>query len=97
LSGGWRHAVAAQAPDDLADGVPAGGVVGEDSPHDGGFRFEDHQSGRAGRVAGYPLVAVGDAPGQDLPGAGAEQLSAPVPFGDLRAFVLGDDALDLGE
>ena len=77
--------------------MPAGGVVGEDAPHDGGFGFEDHESGRAGRVAGQPLVAVRGLPGDDLTGPGAEQLAAPVPFGDLRSFVFGDDALDLGE
>jgi len=77
--------------------VPASGVVGEDAPHDGGFGFEDHQSGRAGRVARQSLVAVRSLPGDDLAGPGAKQLAAPVPFSDLRAFVFGDDALDLGE
>src|SRR5213078_1547404 len=82
---------------DLPDRVAAGGVVGEDASHDGGFGFEDHQAGRAGAVAGQPVVAVRGLPGDDLAGPGTEQLAAPVPFGDLRAFVLGDDALDLGE
>ena len=47
--------------------------------------------------AGDPPVAVGGLPGDDLPGAGAEQLAAPVPFGDLRLLVFGDHALHLGE
>jgi hypothetical protein len=97
LSGGWWYAVGAQPPDDFPDGVPAAGVVGEDAPHGGGFGFEDHQPGRAGRVAGYPVVAVRRFPGDDLAGPGTEQLAAPVPFGNLRAFVLGNDALHLGE
>jgi len=42
-------------------------------------------------------VAVGGAPGQHLSGAGAKQLPAPVPFGDLCSLVLGDHALDLDE
>ena len=73
-----------------------GGVV-EDPADDGGLGFEHHQPSRAVCVAGVAAVAVGGAPGQHLPGAGAEQLPAPVPLGDLRPLVLGDHALDLGE
>jgi hypothetical protein len=50
-----------------------------------------------GGGAGDPPVAVAGFPGDDLPGAGTEQLAAPVPFGDLRLLVLGDHALHLGE
>ena len=52
---------------------------------------------RAVRAAGDAPVAVGGLPGDDLPGAGAEQLAPPVPFGDLGLLVFGDHALDLGE
>ena len=72
-------------------------VVVEDPADDRGLGFEHLQPGRAVRVAGVAPVAVGGAPGQHLPGAGAEQLPAPVPLGDLRPLVLGDHALDLGE
>jgi hypothetical protein len=72
-------------------------VVVEDPPHDGGLGFEHLQPRRAVRVAGSAAVAVGDAPGQHFPVAGAKQLPAPVPFGDLGPLVLGDHALDLGE
>ena len=50
-----------------------------------------------GGAAGNATVAVGDLPGDDLAGAGPEQLPAPVAFGDLGFLVFGDDALDLGE
>jgi hypothetical protein len=85
------------------DGVECGGelavavadhdVVVEDSPHDRDLGFEHLEPGRAVRVAGPAAVAAGDAPGQHLSGAGAKQLPPPVPFGDLRPFVLGDHAL----
>jgi hypothetical protein len=94
---GWRHAVGVQSQGDLPGGVARAGVVIEDAPHHGGFGFEDQQSGWAGRVACLPVVAVRGPPRDDLPGPGAEQLAPPVPFGDLRPFVLGDDALHLGE
>jgi len=42
-------------------------------------------------------VAVGGLPGGDLSGAGAEQLAAAVPLGDLRLLVFRDHALHLGE
>ena len=96
-AGGGRHPVGGQPPDDLPQGDARRGGVVEDPPHDGGLGFEDHQPGRAVRVAGVAPVAVGGAPGQHLPVAGAEQLPAPVSFGDLRPLVLGDHALDLGE
>jgi len=72
-------------------------VVVEDPADDRGFGFEHLQPGRAVCVAGPAAVAVGGAPGQHLSGAGAEQLPAPVPLGDLRPLVLGDHPLDLGE
>jgi hypothetical protein len=50
-----------------------------------------------GAGAGDPPVSVAGLPGGDLPGAGAEQLAAAVPFGDLRFLVLGDHALHLRE
>ena len=50
-----------------------------------------------GGAAGNAAVAVGDFPGDDLAGAGPEQLAAPVTFGDLGLLVFGDHALDLGE
>ena len=78
--------------------VVPGGPVGEDAPHHGGFGLVDLQVRRPGRrAAGDPTVAVGGLPGGDLAGAGAEQLAAPVPFGDLGLLVLGDHALHLGE
>ena len=73
------------------------GPVGEDAPDYRGFGLVDLQVRRGGRGAGDAPVAVGGLPGDDLSGAGAEQLAAPVPFGDLRLLVLGDHALHLGE
>ena len=77
--------------------MAAGGVVLEDAPHDLRFGFVDHKVRRGGRAAGHAAVAVGGLPGDDLTGAGAPQLAAPVALGDLGPFVLGDHALDLGE
>ena len=96
-AGRGRDPVGGQPADDLAQRVPAVDGVVEDPPDDRGLGFEHLQPGRAVRVAGLAAVAVGGAPGQHLPGAGAEQLPAPVPLGDLRPLVLGDHALDLGE
>jgi hypothetical protein len=93
---GW-DLVGGQPTDDLSQGVPAVDVVVEDPPHDRGLGFEHLESGRAVRVAGLAAVAVGGAPGQHLSGAGAKQLPASIPFGDLRPLVFGDHALDLGE
>ena len=69
----------------------------EDPADDVGLRFVDFQPGRSGAVAGQPAVAVGHPPGDDFPGAGAEQLAAAVAFGDLGPLVFGDHALHLGE
>ena len=96
-TGRGRDLVGSRPPDDLPQRVPAVDVVVVDPPHDGGLGFEHLQPGRAVRVAGLAAVAVGGAPGRHFPGAGAKQLPAPVPFGDLRPFVLGDHALDLDE
>ena len=97
LPGRRRHPVGVEAAADLADGR-AGGPVGEDAPHHDRFGFVDLQVRRPGRrAAGDPTVAVGGLPGGDLAGAGAEQLAAPVPFGDLGLLVLSDHALHLGE
>jgi len=93
----FGYVIVGQAEGDLAQGVPAGDVVIEDAPYDGGLRFEDFQPGRVVRVAGDAPVAVGDPGGDHFAGAGAKQLAPPVPFGDLGSFVFGDDALDLGE
>jgi hypothetical protein len=96
-AGGGRDLVGGQPADDLSQRVPAVDVVVEDPPHDGGLGFEHLEPSRVVRVAGLTAVAVGGAPGQHLPGPGAEQLPAPIPFGDLRPLVLGDHPLDLGE
>jgi hypothetical protein len=50
-----------------------------------------------GGAAGDAPIPVGRLPGDDLAGAGAEQLAPPVAFGDLGFLVFGDDALHLGE
>ncbi len=50
-----------------------------------------------GRAAGNAAVAVGGLPGDDLAGAGPEQLAAPVAFGDLGLLIFGDHALHLGQ
>ena len=97
LSGRGGHGFGGEGDGDLSHGEPGVDTVGEDAADHRGFRFEDFQPGRASRVAGEPAVAVGNAPGQHLTGAGAEQFAAPIPLGDLRAFVFGDDPLDLGE
>jgi hypothetical protein len=73
-----------------------GGVV-ENPADDRGLGFKHHQPRRTMGVAGLAPVTVGGAPGQHLPCAGAEQLPASVPLGDLRPLVLSDHALALGE
>jgi hypothetical protein len=95
-AGRGRHVVGGQPADDLAQRVPADRGVEDPADHRG-LGFEHLQPGRAVDVAGLAAVAVGGAPGQHLSGARAEQLPAPVPFGDLCSLVLGDHALDLGE
>jgi hypothetical protein len=86
-----------QLPADLPDGG-SGGPLGEDAPHDRGLWFVDLQVGLAGRCAArHPPVSVGRLPGDDLTGAGAEQLAPPIPFADLRPLVFGNHALHLGE
>lgn len=97
LPGGSGNLLRVEVTHDLADGVPAVDVLVVDASHHRRFGLEHLEAGRTGCVAWHAPITVGSLPGHHLPGPSPKQPSPPVALADLRPFILGNDALHLGE
>ena len=65
--------------------------------HDGSLSLEDLQMRRALADSRQSTVPVGDLPGDHFARTRTPQLASPVALANLGAFVLGNDALHLGQ
>ncbi len=90
-------AVGVEATADLADRVPAGHIIVENTAHNNGFWFEDLKVCRFPFASRHPPITIRGLPGDHLAAAGPPQFASAVTLGHLGLFVLGDNALYLGE
>ncbi len=91
------HTFGVEGQGDLSEREPAGGVVGEDAPHDRGLGLVYHQVSRPVALAGHAGVAERRLPVHRFASAGAKELAPAAALGDLRPLVLRYYRLDLGQ
>lgn len=94
----WRaDAVAGEPDDDLAHRDVPANVVIENPAHDRGLGLEHLQMRRALAGPGNSTESIRHLPEDHFAGPGPPQLATPVALGNLRALILGNHALHLGQ
>ncbi len=94
----WRaDAIAVQPDDDLAHRDILANILIENAAHDGGLGLEHLQMRRARTGPGDAAISVWHLPIHHFARAGTPQLAAPIALDNLCAFILGNDALHLGQ
>ena len=94
---GRADAVAVQPDDDLAYRTVLANILIENAAHDGGLGLEHLQMRWVPAGPGDATVSVWRLPIHHLARTGTPQPAAPIALDNLCPFILGDDALHLGQ